>query len=213
MTTGFPVSPLTPATFLVVGLTGIELGEHQRFAASLPLRGLDRHDDRMRRARSVSRCEDDRAHRIGAAPASRAIGSSRRWSSPRTASSTTSCSSAWPSGRSRSRSRRSDADPDARLRSAARRSASRRCCRRAARMAYASSPTWARRIRSRPRGRCADVARAPGSARPVDRDRHGRRRARRGARTGTSRSRRPASRSRRWATGSCPPTPTSAPNR
>ena len=32
MTTGFPVSPLTPATFLVTGLTGIELGEHQRFA-------------------------------------------------------------------------------------------------------------------------------------------------------------------------------------
>jgi CitMHS family citrate-Mg2+:H+ or citrate-Ca2+:H+ symporter len=32
MTTGFPVSPLTPATFLVVGLTGIELGEHQRFS-------------------------------------------------------------------------------------------------------------------------------------------------------------------------------------
>jgi CitMHS family citrate-Mg2+:H+ or citrate-Ca2+:H+ symporter len=31
MTTGFPVSPLTPATFLVIGLTGIELGEHQRF--------------------------------------------------------------------------------------------------------------------------------------------------------------------------------------
>jgi citrate-Mg2+:H+ or citrate-Ca2+:H+ symporter, CitMHS family len=33
MTTGFPVSPLTPATFLVVGLCGIELGEHQRFTA------------------------------------------------------------------------------------------------------------------------------------------------------------------------------------
>jgi citrate-Mg2+:H+ or citrate-Ca2+:H+ symporter, CitMHS family len=33
MTAGFPVSPLTPATFLVVGLTGIELGEHQRFTA------------------------------------------------------------------------------------------------------------------------------------------------------------------------------------
>lgn len=31
MTTGFPVSPLTPATFLVVGLCRIELGEHQRF--------------------------------------------------------------------------------------------------------------------------------------------------------------------------------------
>ena len=33
MTTGFPVSPLTPATFLVVGLAGIELGDHQRFTA------------------------------------------------------------------------------------------------------------------------------------------------------------------------------------
>jgi citrate-Mg2+:H+ or citrate-Ca2+:H+ symporter, CitMHS family len=32
MTTGFPVSPLTPATFLIVGLTGLELGEHQKFA-------------------------------------------------------------------------------------------------------------------------------------------------------------------------------------
>jgi CitMHS family citrate-Mg2+:H+ or citrate-Ca2+:H+ symporter len=31
MTTGFPVSPLTPSTFLLVGLTGIELGEHQKF--------------------------------------------------------------------------------------------------------------------------------------------------------------------------------------
>lgn len=31
MTTGFPVSPLTPATFLLVGLVGIELGDHQRF--------------------------------------------------------------------------------------------------------------------------------------------------------------------------------------
>ena len=32
MTTGFPVSPLTPATFLVVGLSGISLAEHQRFS-------------------------------------------------------------------------------------------------------------------------------------------------------------------------------------
>jgi CitMHS family citrate-Mg2+:H+ or citrate-Ca2+:H+ symporter len=31
MTTGFPVSPLTPATFLVAGLSGVELGSHQRF--------------------------------------------------------------------------------------------------------------------------------------------------------------------------------------
>jgi citrate-Mg2+:H+ or citrate-Ca2+:H+ symporter, CitMHS family len=35
MTTGFPVSPLTPATFLVVGLTGIDLADHQKF--SIPL--------------------------------------------------------------------------------------------------------------------------------------------------------------------------------
>jgi CitMHS family citrate-Mg2+:H+ or citrate-Ca2+:H+ symporter len=33
MTTGFPVSPLTPAAFLVAGLTGIEFGEHQRYTA------------------------------------------------------------------------------------------------------------------------------------------------------------------------------------
>jgi CitMHS family citrate-Mg2+:H+ or citrate-Ca2+:H+ symporter len=30
-TTGFPVSPLTPATFLLVGLAGIELRDHQKF--------------------------------------------------------------------------------------------------------------------------------------------------------------------------------------
>jgi CitMHS family citrate-Mg2+:H+ or citrate-Ca2+:H+ symporter len=33
MTTGFPVSPLTPATFLIAGLTGLDLGEHQKFTA------------------------------------------------------------------------------------------------------------------------------------------------------------------------------------
>ncbi len=33
MTTGFPVSPLTPSTFLLIGLTGIDLGEHQKFTA------------------------------------------------------------------------------------------------------------------------------------------------------------------------------------
>jgi CitMHS family citrate-Mg2+:H+ or citrate-Ca2+:H+ symporter len=32
MTTGFPVSPLTPATFLVTGLSGVELAKHQRFS-------------------------------------------------------------------------------------------------------------------------------------------------------------------------------------
>jgi len=30
MTTGFPISPLTGATFLLIGLTGVDLGEHQR---------------------------------------------------------------------------------------------------------------------------------------------------------------------------------------
>jgi citrate-Mg2+:H+ or citrate-Ca2+:H+ symporter, CitMHS family len=32
MTTGFPVSPLTPATFLIVGLAGVDLGDHQKFS-------------------------------------------------------------------------------------------------------------------------------------------------------------------------------------
>ena len=31
-TTGFPVSPLTPAPFLLAGLAGIEFREHQKFA-------------------------------------------------------------------------------------------------------------------------------------------------------------------------------------
>lgn len=30
MTTGFPVSPLTGSTFLLVGLAGVELGDHQK---------------------------------------------------------------------------------------------------------------------------------------------------------------------------------------
>ena len=53
MTTGFPVSPLTPATFLVVGLTGIELGEHQRFTGPVPVARIRRHDHRLRPVRSV----------------------------------------------------------------------------------------------------------------------------------------------------------------
>jgi CitMHS family citrate-Mg2+:H+ or citrate-Ca2+:H+ symporter len=31
MTTGFPVSPMTPSTFLLVGLAGVKLANHQRF--------------------------------------------------------------------------------------------------------------------------------------------------------------------------------------
>ena len=32
MTTGFPVSPLTPSTFLLIGLTGVDLADHQKFS-------------------------------------------------------------------------------------------------------------------------------------------------------------------------------------
>lgn len=32
MTTGFPVSPLTPATYLLIGLARVDLAAHQRFA-------------------------------------------------------------------------------------------------------------------------------------------------------------------------------------
>nr|WP_319472183.1 citrate:proton symporter [uncultured Cohaesibacter sp.] len=35
MTTGFPVSPLTASTFLLIGLTGVPLGEHQKFTIPL----------------------------------------------------------------------------------------------------------------------------------------------------------------------------------
>jgi hypothetical protein len=31
MTTGFPLSPMTASTFILVGLTGVTLAEHQRF--------------------------------------------------------------------------------------------------------------------------------------------------------------------------------------
>jgi CitMHS family citrate-Mg2+:H+ or citrate-Ca2+:H+ symporter len=31
MTTGFPLSPLTASTFILVGLSGVNLGDHQRF--------------------------------------------------------------------------------------------------------------------------------------------------------------------------------------
>jgi CitMHS family citrate-Mg2+:H+ or citrate-Ca2+:H+ symporter len=31
MTTGFPLSPLTAATFILVGMSDVDLGAHQRF--------------------------------------------------------------------------------------------------------------------------------------------------------------------------------------
>lgn len=30
ITVGFPISPLTPSTFLLTGLTGVDLGDHQK---------------------------------------------------------------------------------------------------------------------------------------------------------------------------------------
>ncbi len=32
ITVGFPISPLTPSTFLLIGLAGVDLGDHQKFA-------------------------------------------------------------------------------------------------------------------------------------------------------------------------------------
>ena len=46
MTTGFPVSPLTASTFLLVGLSGVDFGEHQKktipwaFATTLVMVGV-----------------------------------------------------------------------------------------------------------------------------------------------------------------------------
>ncbi len=103
MTTGFPVSPLTPATFLVVGLTGIELGEHQRFTAPWLFAGLNRHDDRLRAVRSVRAVKDD-PHRMRRGLLRRSDRAGGRARDTR-AISTTSSSNASPSGRSRSPSR------------------------------------------------------------------------------------------------------------
>ena len=129
MTTGFPVSPLTPATFLVVGLTGIELGEHQRYTAPYLFARLDRHDHRGRPVRSVPavKTDPDRRRRGLLGRSHRAGGRA----GDATAISTTWCSSASPSARSRWPSR-----PRRAIRSAATircsSERSRRCCRRAA---------------------------------------------------------------------------------
>ena len=53
MTTGFPVSPLTPATFLIVGLARVELGDHQRFTIPFLLRCVAPDDARLHRPGSL----------------------------------------------------------------------------------------------------------------------------------------------------------------
>ena len=53
MTTGFPVSPLTPATFLIVGLARIELGDHQRFSIPFLFGAVGGDDAGVRRLRRV----------------------------------------------------------------------------------------------------------------------------------------------------------------
>ncbi len=82
-TVGFPVSALTPATFLVVGLSGIELGAHQRFA--LPyLLGASVIDDRSPRWR-CSGCfrfedgADRRRRRLFRRPGRAGAGARRAW--------------------------------------------------------------------------------------------------------------------------------------
>ena len=49
MTTGFPVSPLTPATFLLVGLANVDLADHQRYTIPVCVR-RDAADDARRTA-------------------------------------------------------------------------------------------------------------------------------------------------------------------
>ena len=56
MTTGFPISPLTPATFLIVGLAGVELREHQRFAGPFLFAATVADDAGGRGVRRSSRC-------------------------------------------------------------------------------------------------------------------------------------------------------------
>ena len=58
MTTGFPISPLTPATFLVVGLDRHRARRAPAIHRSLPVRRIRRHDDRLRRCSECFRYED-----------------------------------------------------------------------------------------------------------------------------------------------------------
>ncbi len=91
MTTGFPVSPLTPATFLIVGLA--RYGPRRPSALHDPAaaRRVDRDDDRVRRVRHLPdlsgglSCEPSAS---APAPATRATASSPRSSSPNRATST-----------------------------------------------------------------------------------------------------------------------------
>ena len=210
MTTGFPVSPLTPATFLLVGLAGIELGRASALHRAVAVRGVAADGRGCVALRSVPAVRTRSAS--AAAPATPAIGSSRRWSWPRRASSTTWCSSASPSAPSRWRSSARRSDPRGRLRSAARRADARRCCRPAPTNGV-TIVTNMGAANPRPRRPRSRDSRASWASRPAGRGRDRRRRARRGHRAAASRSPRPASRSRRSATRWCRPTPTSAPSR
>ena len=108
MTTGFPVSPLTPATFLVVGPDRHRARRASALHGAVSVRGLRAHDDRVRGSRGVSAVKTQvpyrqrrrvlgRSHRAG----DRARDAGRRW--------TISSSSAWPNAPSPSRSRRGPA--------------------------------------------------------------------------------------------------------
>ncbi len=136
MTTGFPVSPLTPATFLVVGSEWNRAGRASALHCAVSLHRLAADDRRVHRAWSVSAvtCRPSRGLRrdgvlgSAAALATPAIASSRRWSWPRKESSTISCSSASPSARLDSRSKQGQGSGGG-LRSAVARSHDRRSAR------------------------------------------------------------------------------------
>ena len=108
-TTGFPVSPLTPATFLVVGLSDITLAQHQRFTmpylfgasvvmtiAAIVFR---RYSALIARRGNVTQSE------LAAARATREIRIDPAIELARMAISTTWSSSAWPSAPLRWRKR------------------------------------------------------------------------------------------------------------
>ena len=210
MTTGFPVSPLTPATFLLVGLCRLELADHQRFtapwlfaasllmvAAAIALRSVPAVKTSIRIGCGAGYSGD----RIEPAVELAEEGASTTW-----------CSSAWPSAPSpwRSCARRTIRTP-ATIRCSPNGCAP--CCRPAPRTGVtivtnmgAANPIAGAAVRARRRAR----ARA---RRPAGRGHHRRRRAGRRHRRRLRDRRDRARRSNRWATPSSRPTPTSAPRR
>ena len=102
MTTGFPVSPLTPATFLVVGLVPNRAERAPALHWPVPVRGVGRDDDRVCAVRSVPAVK---TIRIGCGAGYAGDRIEPAWSWPSAGRSTTWSSSASRSAPSASRSR------------------------------------------------------------------------------------------------------------